>query len=356
MIVTGSNDKTVRLWNLQGKLISQPLQGHEGAVNSVAFSPDGQMIVTGSDDKTVRLWNLQGNLIGKPFTGSQGGVNSVAFSPSGRIIVSGHGERSQTTVIGAGSCMVCLWDTQGNLIGEPLVWHRDVVSSVAFSPNGQLIASGSDDRTVRLWDVHGNLIGRPFIGHKSEVNSVAFSPDGQTIASSSRDNTVHLWRSSLQAWLSVCCNRLRYHPIFQAPREGSAAAKACETCQKYVWNPKANELNQQGIAKTKNKDFRGAIEVLGQAIEYNVKHIDAYYNRGIAYASLKDYHKAIKDLEYVIKAVSTHAPAHFNRGLCYAKSSNKEAALMDLQKAAKLYRERGQKIQCDNVLKYLEQL
>jgi WD40 repeat protein len=65
--------------------------------------------------------------------------------------------------------------------------------SVAFSPDGQTIASASSDRTVRLWDRQGNPIGTPFQGHEDWVRSVAFSPDGQTIASASSDRTVRLW-------------------------------------------------------------------------------------------------------------------------------------------------------------------
>ena len=69
MIVSGSTDNTVRLWDIQGNPIGQPLRGHEGFVSSVAISPDGKMIVSGSWDKTVRLWDIQGNPIGQPLRG-----------------------------------------------------------------------------------------------------------------------------------------------------------------------------------------------------------------------------------------------------------------------------------------------
>ena len=107
---------------------------------------------------------------------------------------------------------------------------------MAFSPNGQAIVSGSDDRTVRLWDLSGNPIGEPFQGHSAAVWSVAFSPDGQTIVSGSADHTIRLWRGGTwRDWLARCCNRFRNHPLFKnADREPFISA--CKVCEEYVWS------------------------------------------------------------------------------------------------------------------------
>jgi WD40 repeat protein/energy-coupling factor transporter ATP-binding protein EcfA2 len=181
-IVSGSDDRTIRLWDLEGNPIGQPFQGHEDSVRSVAFSPDGTTIVSGSDDRTIRLWDLEGNPIGQPFQGHEDSVWSVAFSPDGTTIVSGSADRT-----------IRLWDLEGNPIGQPFQGHESSVWSVAFSPDGTTIVSGSDDRTIRLWDLEGNPIGQPFQGHESSVWSVAFSPDGTTIVSGSADRTIRLW-------------------------------------------------------------------------------------------------------------------------------------------------------------------
>jgi WD40 repeat protein len=232
LIVSGSRDRTVRLWDIEGKRVGQPFQGHESSVNSVAFSPVraafsegvGKLIVSGSDDKTVRLWDIEGNAVSQPFQGHEAWVNSVAFSPDGKLIVSGSGDNT-----------VRLWDIQGNPVGQPFQGHEDSVTSVAFSPDGKLIVSGSGDGTVRLWDIQGNPVGQPFQGHEDSVYSVAFSPDGKLIVSGSWDGTVRLWRGGWRAWLEVCCNRLRYHPVFKNPQT-EEEKQACETCQKYVWS------------------------------------------------------------------------------------------------------------------------
>ncbi|MFB2917335.1 caspase family protein [Aerosakkonema sp. BLCC-F2] len=175
-------DNTVRLWDIKGNPIGQPLVGHQESVTSVAFSPDGKYIVSGSWDKTVRLWDIKGNPIGQPFVGHQDAVTSVAFSPDGKYIVSGSADKT-----------VRLWDSKGNPIGQPLVGHQDIVSSVAWTPDGNYIISGSLDSTVRLWDIKGNPIGQPFVGHPSAVFSVAVTPDGNYIVSGSGDKTVRLW-------------------------------------------------------------------------------------------------------------------------------------------------------------------
>ncbi|HEY9699025.1 MAG TPA: caspase family protein [Trichocoleus sp.] len=182
MIVSGSQDKTICLWDLWSNLIGQPFQGHEGYVRSVAFSPNGRMIVSGGNDNTVRLWDLQGNAIGQPFQGHEGYVRSVAFSPDGKTIVSGGNDNT-----------VRLWDLQGNPIREPFQGHEDSVRAVAFSPDGKTIVSGSNDKTIRLWDLQDSSTGNLFQEGEAPFTSVTFSPDGQTIISGSDDKTICLW-------------------------------------------------------------------------------------------------------------------------------------------------------------------
>ncbi|KIJ39234.1 hypothetical protein M422DRAFT_175550 [Sphaerobolus stellatus SS14] len=216
-IVSGASDHKICIWDVEKQeLIGQPLQGHTDSVWSVAFSPDGKTIVSGSRDNTVRVWDIEKHKqIGQPLQGhtnwiqdrticiwdvkrpelmnhsfqSQlkshtGGVNSVAFSPDGKKIVSG----SYDTTL-------CIWNAEKHeLIGQPLQGHTRLIQSVAFASDGKTMASGSDDRKVCIWDVEKQeLIGQPLQGHTNLVRSVAFSPDKKTIVSGSWDSTVRIW-------------------------------------------------------------------------------------------------------------------------------------------------------------------
>ncbi|MDX6497601.1 MAG: hypothetical protein QOG23_861 [Blastocatellia bacterium] len=180
-LASGSQDNTIKLWDMATGSELRTLTGHSGWVLSVAFGPDGKVLASGGYDHTVRLWDVSTGRQLRTFE-RQAEIYSVAFSPDGKILASGSYDRT-----------VRLWDLSTGSESRTLKGHSDLVNSVGFSPDGKLLASGSADKTIKLWDVSTGIELRTLKGHAGAVSSIAFSTDGKVLASGSSDHTIKLW-------------------------------------------------------------------------------------------------------------------------------------------------------------------
>jgi len=178
-VLTGSSNGKAYFWDINGNII-RVLDQHTDAVHSVAFSPDGSKIVTGSGDLSAILWDIDGNVL-KEIYGHVGSVRAVTFSPDGRSILTGSEDGT-----------VRLWDLTGEQQGKFDNPSRSAVTSIAYSPDGETFLMGSKEGIARRWDLEGNVL-MEFKGHKLEISSVAFSPNGKAIITGSGDDRARVW-------------------------------------------------------------------------------------------------------------------------------------------------------------------
>ncbi|KAF9231681.1 quinon protein alcohol dehydrogenase-like superfamily [Melanogaster broomeanus] len=185
---SASSDKSIRIWDVQsGVLVKELAESNE--VLSLSISFDGKRLSyrTAGEHGEVFIWNYHTGEHVKTMSGHDPAttVRTVIFSPDGQRIASGSNDNT-----------IRIWDVHNaQAIGGPLEGHSRVVTCVAFSPDSKTIASVSSDATMRLWDIElGNLSLAP-IQHNSRIHAVSYSPDGKTICTGSEDGTISLWHA-----------------------------------------------------------------------------------------------------------------------------------------------------------------
>ena len=191
MILTGSRDNKVIVWNLTRDDPSsygyprKSLTGHSHFVQDIVISSDGAFALSGSWDGTLRLWDLNLGTTTRRFVGHTKDVLSVAFSSDNRQIVSGSRDGTIKLWNTLGECKYTIED-QG---------HTEWVSCVRFSPNTAtpIIVSAGWDKLVKVWNLTTCTLKTNLVGHRGYINTVTVSPDGSLCASGGKDGTAMLW-------------------------------------------------------------------------------------------------------------------------------------------------------------------
>lgn len=234
-IVSCSEDQTIKIWNLETGELEKTLIGHRDSVRGIGISYDGQIIVSASSDKTVRLWNLETGEQISIIRTLKYGVNCIAIHPNKNIVASPLIYTRNTTDISVildnidtnqcietpqhnnpsnvkinaitfasgspcfayenpkGSIMIAYIDTGKTLRELEIPESSYNFFSLAFSPDNQILASGSEDNTIKIWQpATGNLI-KTLEGHTGSVHSVAITSDNKILVSGSEDQTIKLW-------------------------------------------------------------------------------------------------------------------------------------------------------------------
>ena len=182
LLATAEANGQVNIWNTEG-IWQQTLSGHGGEILSLSFHPDGHHLASASADKAVRIWQVR-----KPAFLANGGIYSIAVSPVSPEIFAATGWQGK----------IELWRKKADNSREllfTLPGHNTTVTQIQFSPDGNILASASWDRTIKLWRIKDRSLITTLTGHQDGINSIAFAwgKKGYLLASGSDDKTIKLW-------------------------------------------------------------------------------------------------------------------------------------------------------------------
>jgi len=229
-LASACGDGTIKFWNSRGKLVRTIPAAHSPSVASVTFDPSGHYLASVGADKLVKVWNVETRKeeFSRPCNTVRkfGNACTVAFSPNGRLLAAGSD----------GTVTVWDWRNNGGHVVANLDRHRKHPISVTFSPDGLRLASASAGVDVNLWDAQTWQHLRTFPEHIHPVSALAFSPDGRWLAEASLGRRVILWDTTTGEQFHSLVHDGSVLGVAYGP-DGKRLATASEDKTVRVWDP-----------------------------------------------------------------------------------------------------------------------
>jgi len=223
--VSASNDKTLKLWDMETGRVLRTLEGHSAAVLGVAVTPDGKRAVSASRDHTLKVWDLETGRVLRTLEGHPSDVLSVAVTPDGKRAVSASNDYT-----------LKVWDMETGRVRQTLEGHSAPVNGVAVKPNGMQAVSASADQTLKVWDLNtGRALGT-LEGHSACVWSVVVTADGTRAVSASGDKTIKVWDLDTSQALFSLENHSDAVRSVTVTVDGKRAVSAAEDETLKAWN------------------------------------------------------------------------------------------------------------------------
>lgn len=258
LIVSGSNDHSIKIWDAETAECLETLIGHSDQVLSVAFSNDNKLIVSGGSDKNIIIWDFVTGKCLKVLHGyrdipSSSSESETSKGHSGLVLSVAFSNDDNKLIVSAGTDWnIKIWDVETGKCVKTLRGHLNWVNSVVFSADNKLILSGSDDYMVKIWDVETGECLKSFDGHSAWVRFVSFSGDNELILSGSFSHTngyqVKIWNAKSGECLRTF--KRAYNKISAIFSGDDKLIFSCDSSKTIkIWNIETGECLEKKILK-----------------------------------------------------------------------------------------------------------
>lgn len=231
ILVSGSGDQTIKLWDLKTNQELKTLKGHQSIIETVLFTPDQKFLISASWDSTIRIWARKTGEKITEFKEHSGWINCLTISPDGKTLISGSSDK-----------MIKIWELPEGIIKHNIKLENNNIKSLAFSPFGKLFATGNNQGLIQLWDIEKGEEKIRLAGHEKSVNCLTFSPSGQLLFSGGGDNLIKIWNLSTGKLFNTLAGHSAEINSIAINNKGNLLISGSEDKTITIWHSSRGEL------------------------------------------------------------------------------------------------------------------